>query len=146
MSSEQSEAGRTETPHDIDPHDAFPRSTRTGFVWAATIAVLLLLTVMIIFILQNQVRVWVNFLGWTGVLPLGVALLIAVVAGGAMVALGGAARIAQLRRQQRKVAKRIRVASAPVTKVASAPVTKPDTSPPAVKPAAQNPVRETPPK
>ena len=104
MSSERSEK---EGKDDIDPQAAFPGATRTGFVWAATIAVLLLLTVMIIFILQNQNRAYVHFFGWTGALPLGVALLIALVVGGAIVALGGAARIAQLRRQQRKVAKRI---------------------------------------
>lgn len=110
MSSEPSEK-----EDDIDPQAAFPGATRTGFVWAATIAVLLLLTVMIIFILQNQNRAYVTFFGWTGALPLGVALLIALVVGGAIVALGGAARIAQLRRQQRKVAKRITAGKSAVT-------------------------------
>ncbi|MEQ1736264.1 MAG: lipopolysaccharide assembly protein LapA domain-containing protein [Rhodoglobus sp.] len=108
MTSEQGATPNTGEAHDIHPAEAFPSSTRTGFVWAATIAVLLLLTVMIIFILQNQGRIVVHFLGWTGILPMGVALLIAVVAGGAIVAAGGAARILQLRRQQRKVAKRIK--------------------------------------
>ncbi|MBX3099679.1 MAG: DUF1049 domain-containing protein [Salinibacterium sp.] len=108
MSSDDHGAVRpTTTSPEIDPQTEFPKGTRTGFVWAATIAILVLLTVMIIFILQNQNRAYVHFFGWTGFLPLGVALLIALVAGGALVALGGAARIAQLRRQQRKVAKRI---------------------------------------
>ncbi|MDP3208576.1 MAG: lipopolysaccharide assembly protein LapA domain-containing protein [Rhodoglobus sp.] len=109
MTSEQSGTPRKpEAPQDIHAAEAFPATTRTGVVWVAIIGVLLLLTVIIIFILQNQGRTEVHFFGWTGVLPMGVALLIAVVAGGALVAVGGAARIMQLRRQQRKVARKIK--------------------------------------
>ncbi|WP_427136385.1 LapA family protein [Pseudarthrobacter sp. S9] len=56
---------------------------------------------LIIFILQNQDRVTVNFFGAAGELSLGMALFIAAVAGGILVAIAGAARILQLRKQRR---------------------------------------------
>lgn len=72
--------------------------TRAGVIWAATLATLMLLILMIVFILQNQARVEVQYLGLAGSLPLGLSLFIAAVSGGALVAIAGAVRIAQLRR------------------------------------------------
>lgn len=77
-----------------------PDVTRTGMVWVAVIAGLVLLVLLIIFILQNQDRVSVYYLGAAGELSLGMALFIAAVAGGILVAIAGAARILQLRRQR----------------------------------------------
>jgi uncharacterized integral membrane protein len=68
----------------------------------ATAASLLLLVMLIIFILQNMTRVEVNYLGLTGSLPLGMALLIAAVAGGVLVAIAGVTRITQLRANARR--------------------------------------------
>ncbi|TLM81367.1 DUF1049 domain-containing protein [Pseudarthrobacter sp. NamE2] len=72
--------------------------TRTGVIWAAVVAALVLLILLIIFILQNQELVLVKFLGLEGAVPLGMALFIASVTGGVLVAAAGGARILQLRR------------------------------------------------
>lgn len=74
-----------------------PRATRTGVIWAAVVAALVLLILLIIFILQNQNLVLVSFLGFEGSVPLGMALFIASVAGAVLVAAAGGARILQLR-------------------------------------------------
>ena len=70
-------------------------------IWVAVSAGLIVLILLIIFILQNQDRVTVHFLGIAGGLSLGMALFIAAVAGGVLVAIAGAARILQLRSQRR---------------------------------------------
>ena len=72
--------------------------TRAGVIWAAVVAALILLILLIIFILQNQELVLVKFLGFEGSVPLGMALFIAAVTGGVLVAAAGGARILQLRR------------------------------------------------
>lgn len=79
-----------------------PRLTRAGAAWVATAAALLLLVMLIIFVLQNLTRVEVNYLGLTGSLPMGMALLIAAVAGGVLVAIAGVTRITQLRANARR--------------------------------------------
>lgn len=86
-----------------------PSVTRAGVVWAAVVAALVLLILLIIFILQNQDQVAVRYFGLEGFVPLGMALFIASVTGGVLVAVAGGARILQLRRnahrarlQQRK--------------------------------------------
>jgi uncharacterized integral membrane protein len=71
-------------------------------IWVAIIAGLVLLILLIIFILQNEDRVTVHYLGFSGELSLGMALFIASVAGGVVVAIAGAARILQLRTQRRR--------------------------------------------
>lgn len=73
------------------------RVTRAGVIWAAVVAALVLLILLIIFILQNQELVLVKFLGLEGAVPLGMALFIASVTGGVLVAAAGGARILQLR-------------------------------------------------
>jgi putative membrane protein len=55
-----------------------------------------------VFILENTKRVKVSFFGASGHLPLGVALLLAAVAGALVLAISGAARVLQLRRGVRK--------------------------------------------
>lgn len=75
-----------------------PRVTRAGVVWAAVVAALVILILLIIFILQNQDQVVVRYLGLEGMVPLGMALFIASVTGGVLVAMAGGARILQLRR------------------------------------------------
>ena len=71
--------------------------TRAGMVWAAVASALVVLILLIAFILQNQEYVQVKFFGLEGSVPLGVALFIAAVGGGVLVAIAGAARIIQLR-------------------------------------------------
>jgi uncharacterized integral membrane protein len=68
----------------------------------ATAAAVLLLVMLIVFILQNSTRVEVHYLGLAGSLPLGMALLIAAVGGGVLVAIAGVARVTQLRMNARR--------------------------------------------
>jgi uncharacterized integral membrane protein len=74
-----------------------PRFTRAGAAWVAVGVALLLLILLIVFMLQNSTKVDVHFLGMEGRIPLGLALLIAAVGGGVVVAIAGVARITQLR-------------------------------------------------
>lgn len=76
--------------------------TRTAGTWAAVVVATVALIVLLVFILQNLQTTSVTFLGLTGDLPVGVALLLAAAIGGLLVALVGAARILQLRRTARK--------------------------------------------
>ncbi|MGZ4598984.1 MAG: lipopolysaccharide assembly protein LapA domain-containing protein [Oryzihumus sp.] len=65
-------------------------------------AALVLLIMLIAFMLQNTTEVEVHFLGLSGTIPLGMALLIAAVGGGVVVAIAGVARITQLRLNARR--------------------------------------------
>ena len=78
------------------------RMTRAGTIWVATGAALILLILLIIFMMQNQDSATLNFLGWSGQAPLGIAMLIAAVAGGIIVAIAGATRVVQLRKRVRR--------------------------------------------
>ena len=95
-------AQRIETPRDVAPEAPAPAPetrnvTRAGMVWAAVASALVVLILLIAFILQNQEYVLVKFFGLQGSVPLGIALFIAAVGGGVLVAIAGAARIIQLR-------------------------------------------------
>lgn len=98
-SSPQPERGSAEAPTKGRP----PRMTRAGAVWVAVAAALLLLVLLIVFILQNPTKVDVHFLGLQGTLSLGMALLIAAVTGGLVVAIAGVARVTQLRLNARRI-------------------------------------------
>ena len=93
-------AQRVETPREEAPEAPpreTPRVTRAGMVWAAVASALVVLILLIAFVLQNQEYVQVKFFGLQGSVPLGIALFIAAVGGGVLVAIAGAARIIQLR-------------------------------------------------
>ncbi|MEO5780103.1 MULTISPECIES: lipopolysaccharide assembly LapA domain-containing protein [Arthrobacter] len=89
------EAGSSRAPT-VDPAER-SKATRAGMVWTAVVAALAVLVFLIVFFLQNQDTVRVQFLGLNGLVPLGLALVIAAVAGGILVAIAGAVRIIQLR-------------------------------------------------
>ena len=72
--------------------------SRTGILWTGLILSALVLLFLLIFILQNSTPVQINFLGLSGTLPVGVALLLAAIAGLLLVAIPGGLRILQLRR------------------------------------------------
>jgi uncharacterized integral membrane protein len=78
------------------------RPTRTSRAWTGTVAAIVLLILLLIFILQNTASVKIHFLGANGHVPFGVALLVAAVAGGLIVGIVGAARIAQLKLRARR--------------------------------------------
>ncbi|CAN7393401.1 lipopolysaccharide assembly protein LapA domain-containing protein [Arthrobacter sp. LjRoot78] len=93
----------------IPPEDR--HVTRAGMVWAAVATALAVMVLLIIFILQNQDYVQVRYFGLEGAVPLGIALFIAAVGGGVLVAVAGAARIIQLRaaaHRRRVLAQRVR--------------------------------------
>jgi len=76
--------------------------TRAAALWSSVIAGLLILTILLVFIAQNTESASFAFLGWHWSLPLGVAILMAAVAGGLLTVLAGATRIFQLRRAAKK--------------------------------------------
>lgn len=86
---------------------AAPQKAQGSFAastWAALIVGFLLLIVLIIFILQNQQEVPMNFLGWSGQFPAGIAYLMFTIGGALIMALVGVWRMLELRRQLRKQA------------------------------------------
>jgi len=100
---QQPQTGATSETASSLPTVARPKPTRSGVVWVAVVVALIMLVLLIIFILQNQEPARVMFLGLEGTLALGMALFIASVGGGIVVAVAGAARIIQLRSNARKV-------------------------------------------
>lgn len=71
--------------------------TRAAVIWTFTVVGILLLVFLVIFIMQNEARVTVRFLGFEGELAQGVAMLFAAIGGALVVAIVGAVRIIQLR-------------------------------------------------
>jgi uncharacterized integral membrane protein len=86
----------------VTPPLRSPRFTRASAAWVATAAALLFLVMLIVFMLQNPTSVEVHYLGFSGSLSLGMALLIAAVGGGVVVAIAGIARVTQLRLHARR--------------------------------------------
>ncbi|ROR90541.1 LapA family protein [Nocardioides aurantiacus] len=82
------------------------RGSRTSGIWSATVALIVVLILLAVFILQNTQRVEVSYFGWTGQAPLSATLLIAAAGGALLVASAGALRILQLRRRVKKDRKR----------------------------------------
>jgi uncharacterized integral membrane protein len=76
--------------------------TRASALWSSLILGFLILIVLLIFITQNTASTAFTFLGWHWDLPLGVAILLAAVAGGLITASVSAARMFQLRRTAKK--------------------------------------------
>ena len=84
------------------PGKSKARPTRISGTWVAVIAGLLVLTVLLVFILQNLDPATVHFFGAEGSLPLAIAMLFSAIGGAILVALIGGARILQLRKQARR--------------------------------------------
>ena len=95
-------AGTPPPDEDSSPARRAPRFTRASAAWLATGVALVLLILLIVFILQNSTKVEVQFLGVSGTIPLGMALLIAAVGGGVVVAIAGVARLTELRMNARR--------------------------------------------
>jgi uncharacterized integral membrane protein len=88
------------------PSPRAPVITRAAAAWLATAVALAILVLFIILILQNQNMVEVHYLGFAGSIPLGTALFIGAVAGAALVAIVGVARLTQLRITARRAQRR----------------------------------------
>jgi uncharacterized integral membrane protein len=78
------------------------RRSRTGGLWAGLVLSALVLLLLLVFILQDGGPVQISFFALEGVLPIGVALLLAAIAGVLLVAIPGSLRILQLRRAARR--------------------------------------------
>lgn len=87
------------------PADPTSLSSRTGYTWVGLIAGALILIVILVFILQNLDQQPVNFFFWNFSLPIGITVLLSVIAGALVMALVGGVRILQLRRVARKTKK-----------------------------------------
>lgn len=80
--------------------------TRASGLHTTLIGGMLILTVLVIFIVQNAHTVHLSFLGTHLALPAAVALLLAAIAGALLMAAAGTVRIAQLRRALRRTRRR----------------------------------------
>jgi uncharacterized integral membrane protein len=103
-----------ETPPGERQESAQPsatRRTRISAAWTAVAVAAVVLLLLLVFILQNLQTVRVTFLGATGQLPLGVAVLLAAVGGALLVVVLGAARMIQLRALARRERRRGRDAA-----------------------------------
>jgi lipopolysaccharide assembly protein A len=76
--------------------------TRVGGVWVGFALAAVVLLLLLIFILENGQKASISYFGAHGHLPLGVALLLAAVAGALLVIIQGSGRIMQLRRTARR--------------------------------------------
>jgi uncharacterized integral membrane protein len=81
------------------------RHSRTGVLWVGLILSALVLLFLLVFIIQNDQPVLISFFALEGVLPSGVALLLAAIAGVLLGAIPGSLRILQLRRAARRGAR-----------------------------------------
>jgi len=95
-------------PPQSQPPQAEPAllHSRSGGLWTGLILSAIVLIFLLVFILQNQISVTIRFLGFAGSVPVGVALLLAAIAGLLLVAIPGGVRIMQLRRAARRAARR----------------------------------------
>jgi uncharacterized integral membrane protein len=76
--------------------------TRMGGLWVGLALAAVVLLLLLIFILENSQQASIGYFGAHGHLPLGVALLLAAVAGALLVLIPGSGRILQLRKTARR--------------------------------------------
>lgn len=91
------------------PHELAVERTRTATLFAAAAAALVLALLMLVFVLQNDDSQRLEFLWFDFTLPTGVAMLLAAVVGGLIVASLGLGRVLQLRvaaRRHRRAGRR----------------------------------------
>lgn len=86
------------TPRPDTRREPVVTRTRTGGLWTGLILSAIVGIFLLVFILQNNEPVVIDFLAFSGALPTGVALLLAAIAGLLLVAIPGGLRILQLRR------------------------------------------------
>lgn len=87
---------------------------RTAVLWTALILGAIILVLLLIFVIQNNVTTSFEYLGTQFELPLGVAMLLAAIAGALVMGLVGSVRIIQLSwgiRKLRKAQEKVRKAS-----------------------------------
>jgi uncharacterized integral membrane protein len=92
----------TAAPPQAPPRQHVVRRSRLGGAWVGLALGAVVLILLLIFILENGHKVQISFLGASGHMPLGVALLLAAALGILLVVLPGTGRIIQLRRTARR--------------------------------------------
>jgi len=88
LSPDQPPETTTPAPDSVAPPESAVKYTRAASLWSSLTAGFLILIVLLIFITQNTSTAQLAFLGWRGSLPLGVAILLAAVAGGLITVAG----------------------------------------------------------
>lgn len=86
----------------VIPPDEAGKFTRAGALWTALAGGFLVLILLLVFVMQNTDTTTIHMFGWAWQLPVGVALLLAAIAGGLLMFLVGTVRILQLRRAAKK--------------------------------------------
>ncbi|KAF0847836.1 LapA family protein [Nocardia caishijiensis] len=76
--------------------------SRTGYTWIGLLTAALLGIVLLVFIIQNLDKARVELLFWSFELPLGITVLLSVIAGALVMGLLGSVRILQLRHAAKK--------------------------------------------
>jgi uncharacterized integral membrane protein len=79
------------------------RLTRLGGLWVVLVLGAVILILLLVFILQNGLRVEIHLFGAHWYAPLGVALLMAAALGVLLVVVPGSGRIIQLKRAARRM-------------------------------------------
>lgn len=97
--STETSAENTEKQSITESTQSATSKTRISTAWFMAVSFVILLVLLLIFILQNLQDIFIKFLGFHCKIPLGVAMLLAAVIGGFLVALFGTARVVQLGRR-----------------------------------------------
>ena len=98
------------------------KPTRTSWAWGTLILGIILGIALVDFLAQNTRSVRIEFFSASGQIPIAVALLVAALAGGAIVLIVGAARMGQLRH-------RLRNPSEPSAEKSTTPASEAETPP-----------------
>lgn len=102
------EEGREPAPQRVSTDPALDEHQGrgvSGAAWIALLLGLLVLVLLLVFILQNNVPADFRYFGWSFSLPLGVAMLLAAVAGALIMGLVGSVRLFRLGHRVRKLEK-----------------------------------------
>ncbi len=102
------EEGREPDPQQVSTDPALDEHQGrgvSGAMWIALLLGLLVLVLLLVFILQNNVPADFRYFGWSFSLPLGVAMLLAAVAGALIMGLVGSVRLFRLGHRVRKLEK-----------------------------------------
>lgn len=91
----------------IEVEDVPAAGGRTGGIWVSLILGAIVLILLLIFIIQNGGRTAFTYLSWDFALPLGVAMLLAAIAGALVMGLVGSVRIFQQGRTIKKLRRQL---------------------------------------
>lgn len=98
--------GHREAQPELDPKlDGRAKGGATGATWVALIIGLIILILLLVFVLQNMNDVLIAYMAWEFTLPLGVAMLLAAIAGALIMAMVGSIRLIVVSRRLHKLEK-----------------------------------------